>query len=255
MRSAETLRGFMDRLAENGRTANALVDRVNTIREQVDRILAVLREIEGISSQTNLLALNAAIEAARAGETGRGFAVVAEEVRSLSDRTKEFSSQIRADMERMHGSIQETERSIHKMAAQDMDAALQSKERVDQTMGEVQRVNSTMSESVEELGRIAREVEANVNAAVTALQFQDMATQLLGHARKRVAEMEAGLDQVNRLPQALAQAAEAADDEQAAVQARMAIEQVRARLNGLRERTGRNPVTQEAVTSGDVDLF
>ena len=37
-----------------------------------------------------MLALNASIEAARAGEAGKGFAVVAEEIRKLSDGTKEL---------------------------------------------------------------------------------------------------------------------------------------------------------------------
>ena len=253
--TSATLHAFVEGMVENGRTAGALVERVNSIRVQVDRILSVLGEIEGISSQTNLLALNAAIEAARAGETGRGFAVVAEEVRALSDRTKDFSAQIRDDMERMHASIQETERSIHKMAARDMDAAMASKQRVDQTMSEVQRVNTTMETSVEQLGHIAREVEANVNTAVTALQFQDMATQLLNHARKRVAEIEESLTEITRLPEALAQAACASDDEQSLTQARAAIEQVQVRMNDIRARTARNPVRQEEMASGDIELF
>ncbi|HKO88287.1 MAG TPA: methyl-accepting chemotaxis protein [Burkholderiales bacterium] len=252
--TSATLLSFVDGMIENGKTATTLAERMTTIRGQVDRILSVLREIEGISSQTNLLALNAAIEAARAGETGRGFAVVAEEVRSLSDRTKDFSSQIRTDIERMHISIQETERSINKMAERDMGEAVASKERVDATMGEVQRVNNTMSESVEELGRIAREVEANVNTAVTALQFQDLAGQLVGHARKRVIEIESSLAEVTRLPQALAQAA-GTGDVAGMAQAQAAIEQAQQSLHGIRTRTAKNPVKQAVVASGDIDLF
>lgn len=60
----------------------------------VKRINEFTADILEISNQTNLLALNASIEAARAGESGKGFAVVAEEIRKLSESTKEIASNI-----------------------------------------------------------------------------------------------------------------------------------------------------------------
>ena len=43
-------------------------------------------------------------------------------------------------------------------------------------------------------------VDEEVGRAVTALQFQDLATQLLGHARKRIAVAEEGLKKLTVLP-------------------------------------------------------
>ena len=45
--------------------------------------------VEQIAKDINLLSLNASIEAARAGEAGKGFAVVAENIRRLSDESKQ----------------------------------------------------------------------------------------------------------------------------------------------------------------------
>mgnify|MGYP001356929223 FL=1 len=64
-----------------------LLDKTKTI----DEITAILFNI---AKRTNLLALNASIEASRAGDAGKGFAVVAEEIRQLSENSREASKTI-----------------------------------------------------------------------------------------------------------------------------------------------------------------
>ena len=71
-------------------TAQSMKSQVKTFVETAQNVASNITGISSIAEQTNLLALNASIEAARAGEAGKGFAVVAEEIRKLSDGTKEL---------------------------------------------------------------------------------------------------------------------------------------------------------------------
>ena len=77
-----------DQVAAIAQTIHGLLDRT-------DQINAIIEVVNDLAEQSNILALNAGIEAARAGEHGRGFAVVAREVRSLAERSKESTSEVR----------------------------------------------------------------------------------------------------------------------------------------------------------------
>ncbi|MEG0296131.1 MAG: methyl-accepting chemotaxis protein [Clostridium sp.] len=108
----DTLSKIADNVNSNANESNADLQVITNSLEGFNRIfnafLVTLEEMNGnikkvneitdlinnVAEQTNLLALNAAIEAARAGEAGRGFTVVAEEIRKLSDKTKESSVSI-----------------------------------------------------------------------------------------------------------------------------------------------------------------
>jgi len=184
--TSRTLDYFVENTIANSRNAVGLVERMEDIRERLGDIRGILVEIESISKQTNLLALNAAIEAARAGEAGRGFAVVADEVRHLSGRTNQFSQEIRAKVASVNDSVVSAETAINEVASKDMNFTLQAKQQVDQTMREVEQINEHMTQGVARMGQIASAVECNVDASVTALQFQDKVNHLLGHVTRRV---------------------------------------------------------------------
>lgn len=78
---------------------------VKSNANEINKVLAFIREI---ADETKMLGLNAAIEAARAGDAGKGFGVVAEEIRKLSDQSKQTVVQIKQLLERVDVSIATT---------------------------------------------------------------------------------------------------------------------------------------------------
>lgn len=92
--SNEQLQDVMISAREMRELANKVGTILTDFKEEFSKVKTETGTINNISSQTNLLALNASIESARAGEAGRGFSVVADEIRNLSDGTKQSSASI-----------------------------------------------------------------------------------------------------------------------------------------------------------------
>ena len=72
---------------------------VQRLNEQSQSIEDIIDSVRDLADQSNLLAVNASIEAAKAGEQGKGFAVVAGEIKSLADRSREATEQVRGILE------------------------------------------------------------------------------------------------------------------------------------------------------------
>lgn len=254
--TSRTLSIFVDNTIKNSQTAMGLVERMSDISAEVANVLGILGDIDQIAKQTNFLALNAAIEAARAGEAGRGFAVVADEVRNLSLRTGQFSMQIRDNIGRVHQFVDSAESAIFALAAQDMNFALQSKKQVEVAMHDVQEMNSHVSLSLVKLGENASDLEVRVGHAITALQFQDLVTQLVSHSQGRVSGLQRLSISLQALQNGLIQGlAEAKPDVDVAKTLQMPMSDVEQQCELLASSGKRNPVAQESMSSGDVELF
>ena len=245
-----TLKEMVGSIINNSKIAMELVDKMDSVKNQVSCILNVLGEIDGISKQTNLLALNAAIEAARAGESGRGFAVVADEVRKLSARSEQFSRQIRNNVSEVHLAIVDAEESISRMASLDMNFALESKNKIDGTLANVKVINENMMKVIADQSGVTNKVDEVVGRAITSLQFQDMVKQLIQHAHTRITSMES----------AWLRMGEWADEAQKGQPETLEqISQMRQEINAIfaqaEQLSARSPVRQDKLESSDIELF
>jgi len=141
---------------------DSAMENVRSLEGMAKSIDSISGEIQAISEQTNLLALNAAIEAARAGEAGRGFAVVADEVRTLSQRTAESTTNIQATI----GDIQLAVSSANKVVASSHESANQVEENSEHILASFDELSNVISSLDSQIQLMAS--SANQQMSVTS---------------------------------------------------------------------------------------
>jgi methyl-accepting chemotaxis protein len=150
----------------------------------------------------------------------------------------------------VHEAVEETEVYISRMASLDMGFALESKNKLDNSLNYVQQLNQKMADVIVKQNEISGRVDKVVGSAVTSLQFQDIAGQLLGHSRMRLDTMQEAWQQIEDL----------AKREQTGVPVTSGeVEQVTQRIAGLfakaEQVSSRNPVRQDKMVSDEIELF
>jgi methyl-accepting chemotaxis protein len=215
----DVLSRFVDDMVRIGASSVKIMMEVESLRGHTQQVAASGLKIEQIASTTRMLSLNARIEAQRIGSAGAVFRVVADEIKGLAYQTGELSKAIRDALATQSQSLTNTSTAVAKLAASDLDHAVSSHKQLDETIAKLGHMSAG---SLQILSRIQFEADA----AIQALQFEDMLTQLL-HA------ISGKLDLVRTActtgdPSALAE---------------------------LDARVRRDIVTQQTLSTGSVELF
>ncbi|MDD4550015.1 MAG: methyl-accepting chemotaxis protein [Syntrophomonadaceae bacterium] len=143
----EELAASASQISVNEKDLNHKVLEVNRMADQISEVLNFIKQI---ADETKMLGLNAAIEAARAGETGRGFGVVAEEIRKLSDESKQTVISIRDLINTIKNNVSKT--------TEISDLTLHSSEEQAAATQEITASIEEISSMAEELDKMAQEM-------------------------------------------------------------------------------------------------
>lgn len=237
--TGKTLSKFINTTVEMSASSMELLQKVNTIAEELPLVVSALKDIDQISSQTNLLALNAAIEAARAGEAGRGFAVVADEVRALSNRSSGFSESIQSKIKNICVRIEDLSEGVKILASQDVTYIMDSKRYMQDALKKIIEKAESDEEVTKRLDGISTRLEESIYNAIRALQFDDINSQNIIFTNETLAFLSEELNALNFN-----------DFESVKNDVHTYAEKIKQRQD-----TARNPVSSTDIESGEIDLF
>jgi len=186
------IKELLDNATHGKESMRQTIQSVYGISQSVDGIASAIKIISAIAANTNLLSMNAAIEAAHAGEAGKGFAVVANEIRRLSESTRENSRNIALTLKNIIDGIavtskqsNDTDARISEMSMEINDFA-QTMTSLIKTLNELSAESNEITSSLESLQIQSRNVR-NVYAKMLTMtdQLRDSLHELTDIANKK----------------------------------------------------------------------
>jgi methyl-accepting chemotaxis protein len=203
---------------------------------------------EQLSSAHTELGNTQAILTDAIGKLVSNFILISDGVRDLSEHTNDFSKQIREVVGKMNESQAVAERVIVKLAADDKAAAMESNRHVRAIMSDLAVFNEAVAKNAVDLNLISTNVEQNVLVVISTLQFQDMSSQLIEHARLRMTALQEVANEMGKGKTGSPTHKEYM--EQIAAYNRLLDKHV-VSLNKQKA----NPVAQKDFGTGDIELF
>lgn len=179
--TAGALNGFARLVIEVSKLNMDVYFEVEDMAAELAQIGKFVDGVDWVAKQTTLLALNASIEAASVGVAGRGFQVVANEIRTLAQRSRQISADIRASNVSLQSRVRQTQEAARQSASQDLSALLGSKSELDRIRQKMGDLDARIAGRMADVHEISAAIGARTSVAVRSLQFEDISRQIVGY--------------------------------------------------------------------------
>ncbi|GMR00207.1 MAG: hypothetical protein BMS9Abin18_1045 [Zetaproteobacteria bacterium] len=148
---------YMERIRDE---VSSIAEKVTFAGEKAAQITESIGSIQEIAEETHLLALNASIESAAAGEFGKRFAVVAGEVRRLSERVREFTSEIQTVVDDVHRSSQDSI-AVTREGLEEVAKGVEIAKRAGEALRMLQTMSEKTSQAVQHIAKATDKQDAS----------------------------------------------------------------------------------------------
>jgi len=148
--------------------------------------------------------------------------------------------------------FKKTHRLIDVIASKDMDEVFAARDKVEEILKHFFQINEVVTDSRVKVNQINAEMRQHLGAAIRALQFEDISTQSLGHTDRHLGRMRGMIDILTDGLAGLDQADISMDDYVLKI---AAIHTAMAAYHQSLQLEDSNPVSQESMDEGDIDLF
>lgn len=174
-----------------------ITESVIKLAEQSRTIAEITTTVTDIADQSNLLAVNAAIEAAKAGEQGRGFAVVAQEIRSLSEQSKQSTNQVKEILNDIQKSV-----NLAVQATENGNTVVETGSVLSAQSGEViQLMTDSVTEAAEaaiQISASSQQQKAGMEQLVPAMENIKLASEQSVIGNKQTQKAAQALDELGK---------------------------------------------------------
>jgi len=215
-----------------------------TEKKNGETIHQLIQQLSESGDNTDLIAqLCVCGEAEKAN--GEKVYVLSQALLAKQNEQSEYTSKMMAQFKKTHF-------LIDSVASKDMDEVFSAKEKVEEILKHFFQINEVVTESRVQVNKLNAEMRKNLGSAIRALQFEDISTQSLGHTDRHLGRMQGMLDILSDGMLVLNK-----DDVDMIdyIHQLSVIHIAMLAYHQTLQLEDSNPVSQESMDEGDVDLF